>query len=206
VPRSLSGHEIHDIRTVFELQLSCVDRLLPKICLNYKDLLLSSPWHLESSVANLAFFPRIWACFFVELRFFFEDLRVACFWTCFNWNLLVFCRFLFCILLFFQILWHFCRFNLLLKAYCACFCENLLILGLFFRIYHSDLFSFSVWFFILLNFPVNAFWACFSVKLPIFGLFFKFTCLFLQNNLVSLLEGQIWWTLGTLILLGKSEK
>ena len=31
----------------FELQLSCVDRLLSKICLNYKYLLLSSPWHLE---------------------------------------------------------------------------------------------------------------------------------------------------------------
>jgi len=27
----------------YELQLSCVDRLLPKICLNYKYLLLSSP-------------------------------------------------------------------------------------------------------------------------------------------------------------------
>jgi len=35
---------------------------------------------------------------------------------------------------FFQILWHFCCFNLLLKAYWACFYKNLLILGLFFRI------------------------------------------------------------------------
>jgi len=34
----------------FELQLSCVDRLLPKICLNYKYLLLSSPWHLEGQI------------------------------------------------------------------------------------------------------------------------------------------------------------
>jgi len=42
------------------------------------------------SVTNLAFSPRIWACFSVELRVFFEDLRVACFWACFNWNLLVF--------------------------------------------------------------------------------------------------------------------
>jgi len=51
---------------------------------------------------------------------------------------LAFCRFLFCRLLFFQILWHFCRFNVLLKAYWACFCENLLILGLFFRICQPD--------------------------------------------------------------------
>ena len=34
----------------FELQLSCVDRFLPKICLNYKYLLLSSPWHLEGQI------------------------------------------------------------------------------------------------------------------------------------------------------------
>ena len=34
----------------FELQLSCVDRLLPKICLNYKYLLLSSPWHPEGQI------------------------------------------------------------------------------------------------------------------------------------------------------------
>ena len=46
---------------------------------------------------------------------------------------LVFCKFMFCRLLF-LILWHFCCFNLLLKAYWACFYENLLILGLFFRI------------------------------------------------------------------------
>jgi len=30
---------------------SCVDRLLPKICLNYKYLLLSSPWHLEGQIS-----------------------------------------------------------------------------------------------------------------------------------------------------------
>ena len=50
----------------------------------------------------------------------------------------LFCRVLICRLLFSQILWHFCRFNLLLKAYWACFCENLLILGLSFRICHPD--------------------------------------------------------------------
>jgi len=31
---------------------SCVDRLLPKICLNYKYLLLSSPWHLEGQISE----------------------------------------------------------------------------------------------------------------------------------------------------------
>jgi len=34
----------------FELQLSYVDRLLLKICLNYKYLLFSSPWHLEGQI------------------------------------------------------------------------------------------------------------------------------------------------------------
>jgi len=38
-----------------------------------------------------------------------------------------------------------------------------------------------------LHFPANTCWAWFSVKLPIFGLFFIFSCLFLQNNLASLL-------------------
>jgi len=35
-------------------------------------------------------FPHELGRFSVELRFFFEDLQVACFWACFNWNLLVF--------------------------------------------------------------------------------------------------------------------
>ena len=47
---------------------------------------------------------------------------------------LVFCRFLFCGLFFFQILWHFSCFTLLLKTYWTCFYENLLILGLFSQI------------------------------------------------------------------------
>ena len=58
---------------------------------------------------------------------------------------LVFLQILFCGLLFFQILWHFCCFNVLLKAYWVCFCENLLILVLFFRIcLHAFLFNFLV--------------------------------------------------------------
>ena len=100
---------------------------------------------------------------------------------------LVFGRFLFCGLLFFKILWHFCSFNLLLKAYWACFYENFLIWGLFFRIgLPAFLFNFLADFFVLLNFHANGCWACFSVKLPVCGLCFKFTCLFLQNNLASL--------------------
>ena len=43
----------------------------------------------SSSAANLAVFPRIWACFLWSCGFF-EDLRVGCFWACFNWNLLLF--------------------------------------------------------------------------------------------------------------------
>jgi len=34
----------------FELQLSCVDRLLPKMCLNYQYLCPGSPWHLEGQI------------------------------------------------------------------------------------------------------------------------------------------------------------
>ena len=74
----------------------------------------------------------LWSCGF------FGDLRIACFWACFNWNLLVFwaCFLRISVLriAFFQILWHFCCFNFLLKAYWACFYENSLILGLFFRL------------------------------------------------------------------------
>jgi len=88
---------------------------------------------------------------------------------------------------FFQILWHFCSFNILLKAYWASFKENFLILGLFFRIgLPAFLFNFLADFFVLLTSHANGYWACFSVKLPVFGLFFKITCLFLQNNLASL--------------------
>jgi len=84
------------------------------------------------SVANLAFSPRIWACFSVELRFFLKTCGLLVLIEICLFFGLVFCRVLFCRLLFSQFLWHFCRFNLLLKAHWACFCENLLILRLFF--------------------------------------------------------------------------
>jgi len=91
----------------------------------------------RASVVNLAVFPRSWACFFVDLRYFgglarclflsLFQLKFACFLGLF------FADFSFADC-FFQILWHFCCFNLLRKAYWACFHENLLILGLFFQI------------------------------------------------------------------------
>jgi len=51
---------------------------------------------------------------------------------------LFFANFCFADGFFFQILWHFCCFNLLLKAYWACSFENLLISGLFFRLCYPD--------------------------------------------------------------------
>jgi len=66
-------------------------------------------------------------------------------------------------------------FNLLLKAYWACFCEILVILGLFFRICHHPF---------LFNLLADISFCCIflpmhvvglvvsSIKLPIFGLFF----------------------------------
>jgi len=92
----------------------------------------------RASVASLAVFPRIWAYFFVELRdtFFFEGLWVPCFWACFSLNLLVFLQISVLWIAFFKfyVLWYLCCFNLPLKAYWACFCEHLLILGLVFEI------------------------------------------------------------------------
>ena len=78
--------------------------------------------------------------------------------------------------LFFQILWHLCCFSLLLKAICAFFCENILILGLFFRMcLPIFLFGFPANFLFCWIFLPNAYWACFSVKLPVLVLFLKFT-------------------------------
>jgi len=91
-------------------------------------------------------------------------------------------------LLFFQILWHFCCFNLLLKAYWACFCENLLILGLFSRFATLLFYLIFLLIFRFVEFSCQRILGLFLVKLPIFGLFFKFTCFFLQNNLASLLQ------------------
>ena len=136
-------------------------------------------------------FPANLGLFFCGVAGCFEDLRVACFWACLIeiclFFGLVFCRFLFFRLLLFQIFWHFCCFNLLLKVILTCFCENLLILGLFFRMrLPAFLCNFPPDFLFCWIFLPDACWTCFLVKLPILGLFFKFTCLFLHNNLASL--------------------
>ena len=34
----------------FKLQLSCMDRLMAKVCLNYKCLFFNNPWHLERQI------------------------------------------------------------------------------------------------------------------------------------------------------------
>ena len=142
-----------------------------------------------TSVANLSVFPRIRTCFLWSCGFF-EDLQVACFWACFNWNFLVFWA---CflqisalrIVFFFKFLWHFYCCNLLRKAYWACFCENMFILGLFFRICNHDFlfdfladFSFG-WIFLPTHFGLvfrlnYRFLACFSNLLACFC---KMTCI-----------------------------
>ena len=124
---------------------------------------------------GLVFFVDLWSC-----GFFFWRLAGCLFLGLFNWNLLVFWAWFLHIsvlrIAFFQMLWHFCCFKfILLKAYWACFCENLLILGLFFRICHHDfLFDFLADF-CFVEFSCQRTLACFSVKLRILGLFFKFT-------------------------------
>jgi len=76
--------------------------------------------------------------FFVYLRVFLK----TCGLLVFGLVLIKFClfflacffRFLYCGLLFFQNLWPFCSYNLLQNETWACFCVNLLILGLLVRI------------------------------------------------------------------------
>jgi len=64
------------------------------------------------------------------------------------------------------------------------FYENLLISGLFFRIF-SPAFYLIFLLFVLLNFLTTCV-GRYSAKLLIIYLFFKFACLFFQNNLASL--------------------
>ena len=61
-------------------------------------------------------------------------------------------------------LWHFCCFNLLLKAYWACFCENLLFWACILDLPPWFFIWFSYWIFVLLNFPANAFWLVFQLS------------------------------------------
>jgi len=84
-----------------------------------------------SSVANLAVFPQIWVRFFVELWVFSrlgDCLFLGLFWL----KCACFLQISALWIAFFQILWHFFCFNVLLKAIWEFFGENMLILGLFF--------------------------------------------------------------------------
>jgi len=107
-------------------------------------------WSRSATMLPTLRFSREFALvFFVELLVFLNAcglllFRLVSIYICLFFGLF-FCRFMFCGLFFFQYLWHFCCFNVLLKAYWMCFYENLLILGLIFRIYLPDiLFNFLV--------------------------------------------------------------
>jgi len=96
---------------------------------------------------------------------------------------LVFCKF--CCRLLFQIIWHFCCFNL--QRNLAMFLYKFAHFGLVFRIclpgFIFNLPTGFMFFEFSYQTHVGLF---FSVKLPILGLFFNFACLFLHNNLPSL--------------------
>jgi len=91
-------------------------------------------WSRRATVLPTLRFSREFGLVFLWSWGFFLELA-----GCFSFGLfqLIFACFLqICVLriVFFQCLWHFCCFNVQLKAYWVCFYENLLILGLFFRI------------------------------------------------------------------------
>ena len=67
-------------------------------------------------VANLAFFPRIWACFFVDLRGFLKTCGLlVLIKICLVFGL-VFCRFLYCGLLFYKFYGYF--------SFSTCYCKT----------------------------------------------------------------------------------
>jgi len=79
-------------------------------------------------------FPANLGLFFVELRVFLMNcgllvFRLVLIEICLFFGL-VFMQISALWIAFFQILWHFFCFNLLLKKIWACFCENMLVLGL----------------------------------------------------------------------------
>jgi len=61
---------------------------------------------------SCSFTANLCLCF-AEFAGYFEDLQAASFWVCFNFQLLVFFKLLFCELLVFDILWNIYYFNLL---------------------------------------------------------------------------------------------
>ena len=108
-----------------------------------------------SSVASLAVFLQIWACFFCGVLDFWRLTSCLFFADCF-----------------FQILWQFCHFNLSLNIIWVCFCVDFLILGLFFQIcLHAFVFIYLLFFcFVYFSYQTHfrlvfrlnySLWACF---------------------------------------------
>jgi len=124
---------------------------------------------------QLCGFPANLGLLFVKLLVFW---RLACylFLGLFYLKFACFYKFMFCRLLFFQILWHFWSFHLLLRAIWVCFCENLLISGLFLLmcLIPAFLFNIPADFSLCWIFLPNPCWACFWVKLPILGFVSKY--------------------------------
>jgi len=114
-------------------------------------------------------FPANLGLFFCGVAFFFKTCGLLVFGLvlieiCLFFGL-VFADICFADCFFFQISWHFSCLNLLLKAYWACFCEDLIILDLFFRICHPDsLFDFLANFLFRWIFLPTHFWLVFRLN------------------------------------------
>ena len=135
-------------------------------------------------------FSREFGLIFCGVAGFFEDLRVACWWACFNLNLLVFWACFFQTfgfwIAFFSNSRHFCCFNSPPKGYWAYFHEICSFWTSFFGFASLFFYLILLLIFRFVEFSCQRMLGLFFGKFPIFGLFFKFSCLFLQNNLASL--------------------
>ena len=152
--------------------------------------------HCQKPSALIEFYAASAAVLFVQLRFFFKACGLLVFALVVKWNLFVFwvCFLQISVLriAFFSNFMALLLFQFTAKGILGVFLWKFPHFGLVFRIcLPAFLFNFFADFFVLLNFHANGCWACFSVKLPVFGLFFKFTCLFLQNNLASLISSDL---------------
>ena len=122
---------------------------------------LNLPMFTSSSVINLAFSPWIWACFFCEVAGFFEDLWFTCFWSCFNWNLLVFGRFVLWIAFLSKFMALF-LFQFTAKSNLGIILWKCAHFGSVFRMcLPVFLFNFPADFLVCWRFLPNARWACF---------------------------------------------
>ena len=121
-------------------------------------------------------FSRKFGLVFCGVAGFFEDLRVSCYWACFNWNLLVFCRFLL-LFAFFSNFMALLLFDFTAKSILGVFLWRFAHFGLVFRIFHPDsLFDF------LANFSF-----CWIFLPMLFKLVFRLNYLFLAcfSNLLA---------------------